>query len=136
MKNLQLLPEDIDKLEEDTKNGKIKDYDADGFFFGNQTFGNQEYESIMDFCERVEKNLSMATQYFMTAGTDVFSMEVEKMGTNLKSLKSRLDRMCLLCEMAESTKNIYIFVQLIKNCIYIFFNTLKLFINFIFSRSE
>lgn len=50
MKNLQLLPEDIDKLEEDTKSGKIKEYDADGFFFGKQSFGNQEYEAIMSFC--------------------------------------------------------------------------------------
>ena len=55
------------------------------------------------------------------------------MGTNLKSLKSRLDRMCLLCEMAESTKNIYIFVQMLKNGVCIFFGTLKLFIKFIFS---
>ena len=61
-------------------------------------------------------------------------MEVEKMGTNIKSLKSNLDRMCLLCEMAESTKNIYIFVQMLKNSVYIFFGTLKLFIKFIFSR--
>ena len=52
----------------------------------------------------------------------------------ISSLKSRLDRMYLLCEMAENTKNIYIFVQLLKNSIYVFFNTLKLFINFIFSR--
>lgn len=58
----------------------------------------------------------------------------KKMGTNLKSMKSRLDRMCLLCEMAESTKNIYIFVQMLKNSTYIFFNALKLFIKFIFSR--
>ena len=56
------------------------------------------------------------------------------MRINLKSLKSRLDRMCLLCEMAESTKNIYIFVQLLKNSVCIFFGTLKLFIKFIFSR--
>ena len=50
-KNLQLLPEDIDKLEEDTKSGKIKEYDKGGFFFGEQTFGNQEYESIISFCK-------------------------------------------------------------------------------------
>lgn len=56
------------------------------------------------------------------------------MGTNLKSLKSKLNRMCLLCEMAESTKNIYIFVQLLKNSVCIFFGTLKLSTNFIFSR--
>ena len=56
------------------------------------------------------------------------------MGTNLNSLKSRLDRMCLLCEMAESTENIYIFVQLLRNSFYIFFGALKLLIKFIFSR--
>ena len=51
MKNVQLLPEDIDKLEEDTKSGKIKEYHADGFFFGKQPFGNREYESIISFCK-------------------------------------------------------------------------------------
>ena len=56
------------------------------------------------------------------------------MWTNLNSIKSRLDRMCLLCEMAESTENIYIFVQMLKNSVYIFFGTLKLLIKFIFSR--
>lgn len=50
MKNLQLLPEDIDKLEEDTKSGKIKKYDKGGFFFGEQPFEYQEYEAIMSFC--------------------------------------------------------------------------------------
>ena len=58
------------------------------------------------------------------------------MGTNLKCLKSRLDRMCLLCEMAESTKNVYIFVQMLKNSVCIFFGTLKLSAKFIFSRGE
>jgi hypothetical protein len=52
----------------------------------------------------------------------------------LNSLKSKLNRMCLLCEMAGSTKNVYIFVQLLKNSVCIFFDTLKLFIKFIFSR--
>ena len=52
----------------------------------------------------------------------------------LNSLKSKLNRMCLLCEMAESTKNIYIFVQMLKNSVCIFFGTLKLFIKFVFSR--
>ena len=52
MKIVQLLPEDIDKLEEDTKSGKIKEYDTDGFFFGKQPFGNREYELIIDFCEK------------------------------------------------------------------------------------
>ena len=50
MKIVQLLYEDIDKLEEDTKSGKIKEYDTDGFFFGKQPFENQEYEAIMSFC--------------------------------------------------------------------------------------
>ena len=52
----------------------------------------------------------------------------------LNSLKSKLNRMCLLCEMTESTKNIYIFVQLLRNSVCILFGTLKLFIKFIFSR--
>lgn len=52
----------------------------------------------------------------------------------LNSLKSKLNRMCLLCEMAESTKNIYIFVQMLKNCMYILLYTFKMFIKFIFSR--
>ena len=50
MKTVQLLPEDIDKLEEDTKSGKIKEYDKGGFFFGEQPFEYQEYEAIMSFC--------------------------------------------------------------------------------------
>ena len=64
MKNLQLLPEDIDKLEKDTKNGKIKDYDAGGFFFGEQTFGNQEYESIIDFCEKAREEFKYDNAVF------------------------------------------------------------------------
>ena len=83
----------------------------------------------------LEKNLSMATQYSIVVGTDMlFYGGRKKMGTTLKSMKSRLNRMCLLCEMAESTKNVYIFVQLLRNSFYIFFCTLKLFIKFIFSR--
>ena len=78
----------------------------------------------------------MATQYSITVGTDILLNRGKKMETNLKSLKSRLDRMCMLCEMAESTKNIYIFEKIKKNSVYIFFCTLKLFIKFIFSRSE
>lgn len=34
MKNLQLLPEDINRLEDDTKSDKIKGYGTDGIFFG------------------------------------------------------------------------------------------------------
>ena len=51
MKDVQVLPEDIDKLEEDTKSGKIKEYDKGGFFFGEQPFEYQEYESIISFCK-------------------------------------------------------------------------------------
>ena len=51
MKIVQLLPEDIDKLEKDTKSGKIKKYDKGGFFFGEQPFEYQEYEAIMSFCK-------------------------------------------------------------------------------------
>ena len=51
IKYLQLLPEDIDKLEKDTKSGKIKEYDKGGFFFGEQPFEYQEYEAIMSFCK-------------------------------------------------------------------------------------
>ena len=64
MKIIQVLPEDIDKLEEDTKSGKIKKYDADGFFFGKQPFGNQEYESIMDFCERAREEFKYGNAVF------------------------------------------------------------------------
>ena len=64
MRAVQLLPEDIDMLEEDTKSGKIKEYDTDGFFFGEQTFGNQEYESIMDFCEIARKEFRNGNAVF------------------------------------------------------------------------
>lgn len=50
MQLLQLLPEDIDRLEKDTRSGKIKEYDAPGFFFGDQEFENYEYDAIMRFC--------------------------------------------------------------------------------------
>ena len=50
MKIVQVLPEDIDKLEKNTKSGKIKEYDKGGFFFGEQPFEYQEYEAIMSFC--------------------------------------------------------------------------------------
>ena len=64
LENLQLLPEDIDKLEEDTKSGKIKEYDTGGFFFGEQTFGNQEYSSIMDFCEKSREEFKKGNAVF------------------------------------------------------------------------
>ena len=52
MKIVQVLPEDIDRLEEDTKSGKIKEYDKPGFFWGDRPFEDYEYESIMDFCKK------------------------------------------------------------------------------------
>ena len=64
MKIIQVLPEDIDRLEEDTKSGKIKEYDADGFFFGKQTFGNREYESIIDFCEKAREEFKKGNAVF------------------------------------------------------------------------
>ena len=79
-------------------------------------------------------------KYFVTKSvfedTRISKNKSEKANNTLNSLKNKLNRMSVLCEMAESTKNIYIFVQMLKNCIYIFFNVLKLFIKFIFSRSE
>ena len=64
MKIVQLLPEDIDKLEEDTKSGKIKKYDADGFFFGKQPFGNREYSLIIDFCEKAREEFKKDNAVF------------------------------------------------------------------------
>ena len=64
MKIVQLLPEDIDKLEEDTKSGKIKEYDTDGFFFGKQPFGNREYELIIDFCEKAREEFKKDNAVF------------------------------------------------------------------------
>ena len=64
MKIIQLLPEDIDKLEEDTKNDKIKEYDGDGFFFGKQPFGNHEYESIIDFCKIAREEFGKGNAVF------------------------------------------------------------------------
>lgn len=64
MKIIQILPEDIDKLEEDTKSGKIKKYDADGFFFGKQPFGNREYELIIDFCEKAREEFKKDNAVF------------------------------------------------------------------------
>ena len=72
----------------------------------------------------------------MFEDTHISKNKSEKANNTLNSLKNKLNRMSVLCDMAESTKNIYIFVQMLKNCIYIFFNALKLFIKFIFSRSE
>lgn len=67
MEIIQLFPEDIDKLEEDTKSGKIKEYDKGGFFFGEQTFGNHEYSSIMDFCEKARGEFKKGNAVFYTS---------------------------------------------------------------------
>lgn len=64
MKNLQLFPEDIDRLEEDTKSGKIKEYDEGGFFFGEQPFEDYEYSSIMDFCEKAREEFKKGNAVF------------------------------------------------------------------------
>lgn len=64
MKIVQVLPEDIDRLEEDTKSGKIKEYDTDGFFFGEQPFGDYEYSLIMDFCERAREEFKKGNAVF------------------------------------------------------------------------
>ena len=64
MKIVQVLPEDIDKLEKDTKSGKIKEYDKPGFFFGDRPFGDYEYSSIMDFCERAREEFKYGNAVF------------------------------------------------------------------------
>ena len=64
MKIVQVLPEDIDKLEKDTKSGKIKKYDKPGFFFGDRPFGDYEYSSIMDFCERAREEFKYGNAVF------------------------------------------------------------------------
>ena len=64
MKIVQLLPEDIDRLEEDTKSGKIKEYDKSGFFFGEQPFEDYEYSSIMDFCEKAREEFKNGNAVF------------------------------------------------------------------------
>ena len=64
MKIVQVLPEDIDRLEKDTKSGKIKEYDTGGFFFGEQPFGYYEDSSIMDFCERAREEFKYGNAVF------------------------------------------------------------------------
>ena len=64
MKIVQVLPEDIDRLEEDTKSDKIKEYGTDGFFFGKQPFGNREYELIIDFCEKAREEFKKDNAVF------------------------------------------------------------------------
>ncbi len=64
IKYLQLLPEDIDKLEKDTKSDKIKEYDKGGFFFGEQPFEYQEYEAIMSFCRIARKEFRKGNTVF------------------------------------------------------------------------
>ena len=71
MKNLQLLPEDIDKLEKDTKSGKIKEYDKLikeydklSFLWGDPTFEYYEYSSIIDFCEKAREEFKKDNAVF------------------------------------------------------------------------
>ena len=64
MKIVQVLPEDIDRLEEDTKSGKIKEYDKPGFFWGDRPFGDYEYSSIMDFCEEAREEFKKGNAVF------------------------------------------------------------------------
>ena len=64
MKNVQVLPEDIDRLEEDTKSSKIKEYDKLGFFWGDRPFGDYEYESIMDFCKKAREEFKKDNAVF------------------------------------------------------------------------
>lgn len=64
MKIVQVLPEDIDRLEEDTKSGKIEEYDNLGPFFGKQPFEYYEYSSIMDFCERAREEFKYGNAVF------------------------------------------------------------------------
>lgn len=64
MKIVQVLPEDIDKLEEDTKSGKIKQYNKSGFFFGDQSFEYQEYDSIMSFCRMAREEFKKDNAVF------------------------------------------------------------------------
>ena len=71
MKNLQLLPEDIDKLEKDTKSGKIKEYDELikeydklGFLWEDKSFEYYEYSSIIDFCEKAREEFKKDNAVF------------------------------------------------------------------------
>lgn len=71
MKNLQLLPEDIDKLEKDTKSGKIKEYDKLikeydklGFLWEDKSFEYYEYSSIIDFCEKAREEFKKDNAVF------------------------------------------------------------------------
>ena len=64
MKIVQVLPEDVDRLEEDTKSGKIKEYDKLGFFWGDRPFGDYEYESIMDFCKKAREEFKKGNAVF------------------------------------------------------------------------
>lgn len=67
MKNLQLLPEDIDKLEKYIKSGKIKEYDKLGFLWRDKSFEYYEYSSIMDFCEKAREEFKKGNAVFYTS---------------------------------------------------------------------
>lgn len=64
MKIIQVLPEDIDRLEEDTKSGKIKEYDKLGYFWGDRPFEYCEYSSIMNFCEKAREEFKNGNAVF------------------------------------------------------------------------
>ena len=64
MRSVQLLPEDIDKLEKDTQSGKIKEYDKLGFLWGDKSFEYYEYSSIMDFCEKAREEFKKGNAVF------------------------------------------------------------------------
>jgi len=64
MKIIQILPEDIDRLEEDTKSGKIKEYDKLGLFFGEQPFEDYEYSSIIEFCKIAREEFKKGNAVF------------------------------------------------------------------------
>lgn len=64
MKIIQVLPEDIDRLEEDTKSGKIKEYDKLGYFWGDRPFEYSEYSSIMNFCEKAREEFKNGNAVF------------------------------------------------------------------------
>ena len=64
MRIVQVLTEDIDRLEEDTKSGKIKEYDKLGLFFGEQPFEDYEYSSIIEFCKIAREEFKKCNAVF------------------------------------------------------------------------
>lgn len=70
LKILQLLPEDIDKLEEDTKSGKIKEYNKSGVFLETSHLNIRNMTQSCVFVEWLGKNLRKTMQYSMKVGID------------------------------------------------------------------